>query len=87
MAVGVAPINVTTGNYFWLQTWGPAAVQHAAATPAAAGVKLGTLGGVVAAFDATTNAGTAAVTQLIGKNFHLAATATQCNPIMLTVIP
>ena len=24
VAIGVAPIDVTTGDYFWLQTWGPA---------------------------------------------------------------
>ena len=35
--VGVAPIAVTTGDYFWLQTWGPAAVQCGSAGVAAIG--------------------------------------------------
>ena len=29
--LGIAPIAVTTGDYFWLQTWGPAAVRGTAA--------------------------------------------------------
>lgn len=36
--VGVAPIAVTTGDYFWLQTWGPCAVQCGSAGVAAIGV-------------------------------------------------
>jgi len=31
VVVGVAPIAVTTGDYFWLQTWGPAGVKCGAA--------------------------------------------------------
>ena len=29
--IGIAPIDVTTGDYFWLQTWGPAPVLGTAA--------------------------------------------------------
>jgi len=29
-AVGVAPVAVTSGDYFWIQTWGPACVKCAA---------------------------------------------------------
>ena len=29
--VGVAPIEATTGDYFWLQTWGPCGMKSAAA--------------------------------------------------------
>jgi len=32
--VGVAPIAVTSGDYFWLQTWGPTAIKHSAAAVA-----------------------------------------------------
>ena len=35
--VGVAPIAVTTGDYFWLQTWGPTAVQVGSAGVPATG--------------------------------------------------
>ena len=89
--VGVAPIAVTTGEYFWLQTWGPASAKHEGNTAAAAGLTLGTLGGVVAfSLGETLGATGYAVTAtkiLIGKNIHLAATATQCNPVMLMIAP
>lgn len=86
-AVGVAPIAVTTSEYFWLQTWGPAAPRHAAATPANGVLCAGTLGGVVVTNDATTNGGLAAVMYPIGKNMNLAATATENNPVFLTICP
>jgi len=87
-AVGVAPANITSGgNYCWLQTWGPAAPRHEAASAAAGTLRLGTTGGVVVAFDATTNAGIAGTTQIIGKNYNLAATAAQANPVFLTILP
>jgi hypothetical protein len=35
--IGVAPIAVTTGDYFWLQTWGPTAVQVGSAGVPATG--------------------------------------------------
>jgi hypothetical protein len=89
--VGVAPVAVTTGEYFWLQTWGPASAKHEGNTPAAAGLTLGTLGGVVAfSLGETLGATGYALTGnkiLIGKNIHLAATATQCNPVYLMVTP
>jgi hypothetical protein len=28
--VGVAPVTVASGDYFWLQTWGPAAMKTGA---------------------------------------------------------
>jgi len=33
-AIGVAPIDVTTGDYFWVQTWGPAPTLGTAAAGA-----------------------------------------------------
>jgi len=83
--IGVLPIAVTTGNYFWLQTWGPAAPVHTAATPAAAAITLGTLGSVVAARSGTEGGG-ATITE-IGKNLNLAATAAETNPVFLTILP
>lgn len=89
--VGVTPIAVTTGNYFWLQTYGPAAPKHSAGTPAGAAICLATEG-MVGAFSVT---GTLAASgfaaadykTIIGKNTALAATATQCNPVFLTITP
>lgn len=86
-AVGVAPIAVTASNYFWLQTWGPTNVKHAASTPANAVLHLGTIGGVVCTFDATTQGGIAGVAKQIGYNLFMAATATQYNPVMITILP
>jgi hypothetical protein len=85
--VGLAPLNVTSGAYFWMQTWGPAAAQHQAASAVAAALRLGTTGGVVAAFNATTNDATTIQARVIGQNSVLAATAGQTNPIFLTILP
>lgn len=85
--IGVAPVNVTSGAYFWLQTWGYSNPTHVAATPASAVLHLGTTGGVVTTFDATTNGGIAGVAFQIGKNLNLAATAGQANPVFLTILP
>lgn len=85
--VGIAPLNVTSGGFFWMQTWGPANPVHQGATAVAAAVRLGTTGGVVAAFNATTNDATTVQARIIGQNGSLAATAAQANPIMLTILP
>lgn len=85
--IGVAPVAVTSGAYFWMQTWGPANPKHVAATPAAGVLVLGTTGGVVTTFDATTGGGLNAVAYQIGKNTSLAATAGQANPVTLAILP
>lgn len=89
--VGVAPIAVTTSNYFWLQTWGVAAPRHTGATVAAGALALATLGGVANLVTTGTlgSTGFAQVDYLfqIGKNFNLAATATEMNPVFLTIMP
>ena len=82
--VGVCPCDVTSAGYFWLQTYGPAAPLHEAATPVAAAVKLGTVGSVLQAYLGGTTAATD-VTRVIGYNLNLAATAAECNPIILTI--
>lgn len=87
LAVGIAPVNITSGAYAWLQTWGLAAPAHVAATPAAGVLHLGTTGGVVTTFDATTNGGIAAAAYQIGKNMGLAATAGQANPVFISIKP
>jgi hypothetical protein len=85
--VGVAPIAVTSGNYFWAQTWGMGGMLHQAATPVSAVLHLGTLGEAVCTFDATTNGGTAAVAKQVGININLAATAHWANPSFVTIAP
>lgn len=87
MALGVVPTAVTSGAYFWLQTWGPANPFHVAATPANGVLVLGTTGGVAVTADATTGAGISAVAYQIGKNSNLAATAGQANPAFIAIIP
>lgn len=91
LPIGVAPVAVTTGNYFWIQTWGPAAPRHTGATVAAGALALGTLGGVTN-FIATGTLGSTGnapvdYNVIIGKNWNLAATATQFNPVMLNILP
>jgi len=82
LAVGVAPCDVTSAGYFWLQTYGPAAPLNEDATPAAVAVKLGTTGGVLQAFYGGTTAADDECLP-IGKNYNLAGTAgerTNCVP-------
>lgn len=85
MPVCVPMVNVDTDEYFWGQTYGPAAPLNAAATPAANVLRLGTTGGIVAAFDATTNGGIAASAALIGQNYNLAGTAGEYTPVFLAI--
>ena len=85
--IGVTPTVVTSGGYFWLQTWGPASPLHQAASAVAAALRLGTTGGLVAAFNATTNDASTIQARVIAQNSVLAATAGQTNPVMLTILP
>lgn len=89
--VGVVPCSVTTGNYFWLQTWGPASARHSAGTPAGAAIAMATLG-MVGAYSVTGTLGSTGNAQIdyltiLGKNSNLAATATEHNPVFLSIIP
>jgi len=65
-AVGVAPIAVTTNDYFWLQTWGPCNVK-ASTVPAGDNVSPTATGqvGVLAA------AGSSAQQQIIGHSLQV----------------
>lgn len=85
--LGIAPTAVTSGAYFWLQTWGPANPIHEAASAAGASLRVGTTGGVLATFNATTNDATTVSALPIAKNSQLAATAGQNNPVFLMVRP
>lgn len=85
-AIGVAPTAVTSGAYFWLQTWGIANPTHSAASAAAVALKMGTGGGLTAAYPGATE-GPGVVGYVIGKNSQLAATAGENNPVFLTIRP
>lgn len=78
-------IDVTSAGYFWGLTYGPASPLNVAATPVANVLRLGTTGGVNAAFDATTNAGIAATAKPIGQNLSLAGTAGEYTPVLLDI--
>lgn len=85
--VGVTPCAVTSGAYFWMQTYGPCAAKHEAASAAGASLRLGTTGGLLATFNATTNDATTVSALPIAKNSPLAATAAQNNPVFLMIRP
>lgn len=85
--VGVAPVNITSGAYAWIQTYGPCAAKHEAASAAGASLRVGTTGGVLAIFNATTNDATTPSALQIAKNIGLAATAAECNPVYLLIRP
>ena len=88
--VGVAPANVTSGGYFWLQTWGRANPTHVGATVVGASLRLGTTGSVTSLFATGTLGSTGSAlpdfSYSIGKNGSLAATAGQANPVFLSIL-
>ena len=87
--VGVVPIDVTSGGYFWLQTRGIANPKHVGATPAGASLALGTTGSVDVFSVTGTNAATGFAlvdyVTIIGKNSPLAASAGEANPVFLNI--
>jgi hypothetical protein len=83
LPVGVAPVDVTAGNYFWLQTWGLASIKSS--TDMAHGMVLcvGVSGGFA------THLVVASLTAgglIIGKNLG-SATISQATPVWLTINP
>ncbi|MBU2052500.1 hypothetical protein KKH13_04825 [Patescibacteria group bacterium] len=76
--LGVAPITVTTGDYFWLQTWGPAPV-------------LGTCGvgaHLVSSVSGRATVITSALAQFsIGSPLVTLAAATNYDLVFLTIAP
>ncbi len=81
-AVGVAPILVTSGDYFWLQTWGPAAVKCAADT-AGAHAQIAATGQVGLPIEATTAGSERA---FVGFALHT-LTASERGLVFLTIAP
>jgi hypothetical protein len=84
LGAGVAPVAVTTGNYFWCQTWGPAAVKCSASHAAGLILRVGVSGGaasVVAITELTVGGGP------IGQNFNVAAVGSDACPVMLKINP
>jgi hypothetical protein len=78
--IGVPMIDVTEGNYFWLQTKGPVGV-IAAATPAAfTPLTIGTTGTVIAAIEGTT---ADALKVIVGMNGPEAGVAAAATPVIL----
>jgi len=80
--VGVAPITVTTNDYFWLQTWGPCALMNSTGTGIIAKGGMAFVGGTGAA-QAATAAGTSCS---IGYAMAL-GTDSEYSPIFLQIAP
>jgi len=88
LPVGVAPVDVTTGNYFWCQTYGPSSPRNVSATTAANLLRMGTTGGVESfSVTGTTAGSTVAYATPLGKNYGLVATAGENAPVFLTIRP
>lgn len=79
--VGVALIDVTEGNYFWLQTKGPAGVISAATPAAYQPMAVGTTGVLIAAIEGGTAAD--AVKVVVGINGPEAGVAAKATPTIL----
>lgn len=80
--VGVAPITCTTGDYFWMQTWGPCALLNSS------GAAVVAKGGIV--FPGTTgacqSATTAGIGPYIGVGMELGTTL-EYGPVLLKIAP
>ncbi len=74
--VGVSPVYATTGDYFWLQTWGPATVVGTAAKGDALVNSVSGLATIIAASDAQ-----------IGTVIQTLAAATNNGLVFLTIAP
>lgn len=82
-AVGVAPILVTSGDYFWAQTWGPAAVKSVAGAAGEAAFASAT--GQVTKVETTSAA--ADLLFSVGQFLQPVATASQYALVFLTIAP
>lgn len=78
---GVAPIDCTTNDYFWLQTWGPANVKCGAA--AKADMVMADVTGQCIAF---TNSSAGAAQIIVGHTL-VDATASEWGLVYLTIAP
>ena len=76
-SIGVSPISITSGDYFWVQTWGPCNVKCAAV---ATGLKV--------AANATGQVGAPTATTAYGIGFAMQAlTASERGMVWLTIAP
>lgn len=80
---GVAPIDVTTSNYFWLQTWGPASALGSIALSAGFPLVLGTAGGLVTYVAPGASSGA----RIIAQQGTIISVATQANVVELFITP
>jgi len=85
--VGIPPMAVTSGYYFWIQTWGPAIVL--ATTTAAVGNELipGATAGSVGYYSVTTQAAVQFTKPTVGVQMGTAGVDTEYKPIFLMLLP
>ena len=79
---GVVPVAVVSGDYFWLQTWGPVAVRGSAAS--AAGLPL--IAGATGAVGAFSQSNTVAGAHFIGYSLQI-ITASEKGMVFLQIAP
>lgn len=81
--MGVNPIAVTSGYYYWLQTKGLANVLHAAADAAFAPLKISATAGALDGVTTGTLAATGNMYAIVGQNIGLASVDTECSPVFI----
>lgn len=81
-ALGVAPIAVTSGDYFWLQTYGPCCIKSSAVAAAGQALAPGATGQAQTYVVATT----ASQAQMIGISMQI-CTASEYGLAFLTIAP
>ncbi len=81
--MGVNPIAVTSGNYYWLQTKGLANVLHAAADAAYAPLGINATAGSVIGITTGTLGSTGNFVVPLSQNQGLVSVDTECSPIFI----
>ena len=82
LVVGVAPVLVASGEYFWLQTWGPCAIKGSASANAGIALSPGATG---EAYD-TVIGTTASSKAIIGQSMQV-LTASEYGMAFITIAP
>lgn len=82
---GISPITVTSNDYFWLQTWGPAAVKASGGAQSAQ-MTPGNTGAAGAVIITTANATAVVSQQIIGYSV-ITQTASQKGLVFLEIAP
>lgn len=85
--MGVAMCVASTFEGVWIQTWGLANAKHEAVNAAGAALRVGTTGGLITAFNSTTNDASTLSAWIIAKNTRLPSTANECSAVFLTIVP